>query len=114
MPPSLADRVRHILEAINDIEAALVGIGSDQLAANRMLRAGIERKLEVISEASRHIPEEVKASEPDIPWQRMADFGNRVRHAYHDVDIDVVWKIVRHDIRPLKIFITLVIADSKK
>jgi uncharacterized protein with HEPN domain len=69
MPPSLADRVRHILEAINDIEAALVGIGSDQLAANRMLRAGIERKLEVISEASRHIPEEVKASEPDIPWQ---------------------------------------------
>ena len=67
-----------------------------------MLRMAVERLFQIISEASRFIPEESKASEKDIPWQRMADLGNWLRHAYHRVDPDILWNIVENDLDALK------------
>ncbi|MGO9544307.1 MAG: DUF86 domain-containing protein [Rhodomicrobium sp.] len=69
---------------------------------NRLLRWGIERGLEIVSEASRSIPEDLKSKYPATPWRRIADFGNRLRHAYHDVDTVAVWKIVQQDLDDLK------------
>ena len=54
--------------------------------ADLMLRMAVERLFEIISEASRFIPEDMKAKEKDIAWQRMADLGNWLRHAYHRID----------------------------
>jgi len=50
-------------------------------AADRFRQLGIERCLEIISEASRHIPDDAKARHPEIPWRRVADIGNRIRHS---------------------------------
>jgi len=51
-----------------------------------MLRLAVERLLETISEALRHIPVDMKAKEPKINWRRLADLGNWLRHAYHRTD----------------------------
>jgi uncharacterized protein with HEPN domain len=111
MPPSLADRVRHILEAIGEIDRALAGKSYDEFAADRLLRAAIERFLEMISEASRYVPDDAKATENAIDWQRMADFGSRLRHAYHSVDPRIVWQIAKTDLEPLKRFIEQIVRD---
>jgi uncharacterized protein with HEPN domain len=66
MPPTLADRVWHILEAIKDIETALANTTRERFTDDRMLRAAMERMLEIIAEATRHIPAEVKAAETSI------------------------------------------------
>ena len=114
MPPTLADRVRHILEAILHIERALAGIGYEQFAGDLFLRLAIERLLEIISEASRKIPAEVKAAEPDIAWQKMADLGNRLHHAYHQIEPEILWRIAREELAPLKRFVDRIVRDERK
>ena len=60
MSPSLRDRLSHILEVIAQIEANTQGLSFDEFRADRFRQLGVERCLEIISEASRHIPEEIK------------------------------------------------------
>lgn len=71
-------------------------------AQNSAPIAMFERSLEVISEASRLLPTDLKESKADIPWRKIADFGNVLRHAYFAVDPDIVWRIVRDDLIPLR------------
>jgi uncharacterized protein with HEPN domain len=114
MPPTLADRVVHILEAINLIQATLAGVSYDDFKTDQIRRFGIERLLEIVCEASRHVPPPIKASEPGIPWQRITDFGNRLRHAYHQIDADIVWRIIQEDLGALKAFVERVIRESNQ
>jgi uncharacterized protein with HEPN domain len=113
VPPSLGDRLVHIVTAIEDIRALLRGKSRADFAADLMLRLATERLLEVISEASRHIPEDVKSSENQIPWQRVADLGNWLRHAYHRIDADILWNIAENDLEPLKGFVERIIAKER-
>jgi uncharacterized protein with HEPN domain len=101
-----------MLDAINDINQILEGKSRDDFAGDRLLRVATERLLEIISEASRHIPEDIKGREVEIPWQRVADLGNRLRHAYHRVDPDILWQIVKHDLAPLRAFAEKVIREE--
>jgi uncharacterized protein with HEPN domain len=114
VPPSLADRLQHILDAIADIEKGLSGKSPAEFSQDRLLRLAIERLLEVISEASRHIPDQVKARDPTIPWRRVADLGNVLRHAYHRVDPDVLWAIAINDLPALRSLIDSVIRDAQQ
>ncbi|HXW27179.1 MAG TPA: HepT-like ribonuclease domain-containing protein [Xanthobacteraceae bacterium] len=112
MPPTLADRLRHVLDAITDINEILKNKNFDEFASNRLLCAATERLLEIVSEASRHIPEDIKARETSIPWQRVADLGNRLRHAYHRVDPNIIWRIAKGDLASLQAFAEKVIREA--
>lgn len=112
MPPTLADRLRHVLSAINDINHILEGKSRDEFATDRIIRAATERLLEIISEASRRIPEDIKVRETQIPWQRVADLGNILRHAYHDTNPDIIWRIAKHELAPLKAFAERVMGEE--
>ena len=57
------------------------------------LRYAIERCIEIVSEASRHIPVEEKARFPDVPWPEIAGIGNRLRHEYGRLDEVLVWRV---------------------
>ena len=74
----------------------------DDLRTDRDFRYAIERSLEIISEASRHLPEHSKAREPDIPWRQVADFGNVLRHTYFNMRLDTIWRIVTEELGPLR------------
>jgi len=68
-------------------------------------RLAVERLIEVISEASRFIPPELKDKEPGINWRGLADLGNRLRHACHRTDAGLLWSMVENDLEPLKQFL---------
>jgi uncharacterized protein with HEPN domain len=114
MPPSLGDRIAYILTSIEDIRALLRGRSRADFASGLMLRMAVERLFEIISEASRFIPEDMKAKEKDISWQGMADLGNWLRHAYHRIDADILWNIVENDLEPLKAFVERVVREPPK
>ncbi len=86
-------RLQDIIDAIDRIDGLLVGMEFDALLTDHVKRAAFERFLEILSEASRHIPEESKATEQAIPWRRIGDIGNHLRHAYHRVDAEILWSI---------------------
>jgi uncharacterized protein with HEPN domain len=95
MPPTVEDRLRDILEAITEIEDMLASGNLDLFTSDKMRRMATERYLEVICEAARRLTDDIKKEAPDIEWQRMVDFGNRLRHAYHATDVSIVWEIVQ-------------------
>ena len=100
--PSSSERLRHILDAILVIQHQTSGLTFEAFNEDRFRRLGIERCLEIISEASRHIPDDLKKVHPEIPWLRVADIGNRIRHAYHAVDSQIVWEIVNSELHTLR------------
>jgi uncharacterized protein with HEPN domain len=86
-------RLHDVVDAINQIDALLKGKDHKDFVSDRFLRAAFERFLEILSEASRHIPDELKVSRSDIQWRRIADIGNVLRHAYNRVDSDILWEL---------------------
>ncbi|ABE39160.1 protein of unknown function DUF86 [Rhodopseudomonas palustris BisB5] len=114
MPPRLGDRLNHIAAAIHDIRDALANRDFAGFQSDPLRLAAIERFLEKISEASRHIPDDLKASDPSINWRRLADLGNWLRHAYHATDAGLLWDMIQRDLEPLQQFITRVSKESDR
>jgi uncharacterized protein with HEPN domain len=62
---------------------------------DRRKRWLVERGIEIISEASRHLPDDLKARHPDIPWPKVAGISNVLRHDYARIAHDVLWHVVQ-------------------
>ena len=86
-------RLKDIVDVIDEIQSLLQNKSYQDLVKDKVAKAAFERFLEILSEASRHIPEAMRASRPDIPWPRVADIGNHLRHAYHRVDSEILWEL---------------------
>lgn len=74
----------------------------DQFVAEKTTRLTVERLLEIVCEASRFIPDDMKRAEPEIDWRKMIDFGNLLRHAYHITKAEIVWNVVQIHLPALK------------
>jgi uncharacterized protein with HEPN domain len=114
VPPTVEDRLLDILEAIADVEEMVRGKSLEQFTADQLLRLATERLLEIVCEASRNLPDSVKKDAPDINWRKMIDFGNRLRHAYRETDVVVVWEIIQTHVPPLRSFVQRRIDGMKK
>ena len=114
MPPTLADRLVHILSAIDAIQNMLANKTLEDFSTDLPLRLAVERALEIICEASHRLPQDVKAQQKSIDWQRIVDFGNLLRHAYHRVDPHIVFEVAERDLPPLKAFAERVIRQSER
>ena len=98
----LPSRLEDILDAINDVTRFLTGRSYDDYQRDKLLRLAIERCVEIISEASRHIPPDMKARHAVVPWQNVADIGNVLRHAYQSVDPQIMWEVVTRHVTVLR------------
>ena len=88
-------RLRHfdILDAIHSIELFL---------------------LNKTSEATRHVPDEMRARAPDIPWVSIEMFGNKTRHEYQTLSPRRVWRVAVEDLAPLKAAAQTFYAEAKR
>jgi uncharacterized protein with HEPN domain len=98
----LSPRLSDIVEAIDHIRGVLAGVSLEHFERDWQKRWLVERGIEIISEASRHLPEELKDRHPVIPWQKVAGVGNVLRHDYERVAPDVLWKLARDDLPTLE------------
>ena len=99
-PPLL--RIHDMLESIRGIEKAIAGKTLRDYERSWVLRSAVERGIEVISEASRHLGRELKSQHKDVRWQDIAGIGNILRHEYQRVDGQIIWNAVKDDLPPLK------------
>jgi uncharacterized protein with HEPN domain len=95
-------RLTDIVDAITIIDTEMAGVTLAAFEADKRKRWVVERGIEIISEASRRLPQELKARHPDIPWPKVAGIGNILRHDYQDVAHDVLWHVVRENLPPLE------------
>jgi uncharacterized protein with HEPN domain len=96
--PALHD----ILDAIAHIGRTMAGVALEAFQDDLDRRRIVERNVEIISEASRRLPEDLKARHPEIPWPKVAGIGNILRHDYNSVIPDALWKLARDDLSSLE------------
>jgi uncharacterized protein with HEPN domain len=97
--------LRDILHHINLATQFVEGFDRETFRLDLRATYAVTRCSEIISEASRRIPADLKAHYPTISWKQMAAAGNVYRHDYEDVAAQVVWDTVQHALSPLKVII---------
>jgi len=111
MPSSAADTVlRDILHHIDLAESFIANY--DDSAFRKDLNA-VTRCLEIISEASRRVPDDIKARHPLIEWRQMAGAGNIYRHDYEDVSAEFVWNTVQRALPALRSVVVTELGEPK-
>jgi uncharacterized protein with HEPN domain len=89
--PSANPHLNDIIEAIERVRQALGDMHLDAFEADWQKQWLVERGVEIISEASRRLPDELKAKHPEIPWPKVAGIGNVLRHNYENVSAPILW-----------------------
>ncbi len=83
------------------IADSLTGRGRESLTTDADLRDAALYRLQTLAESTQHLSPELKTAHPDIPWEDIADFRNRIVHGYLGVSLDIVWDIIQRDLPPL-------------
>lgn len=96
------DVMRDIAHHIDLALHFAAGFDYDTFCADPRTIYAVTRCLEIISEASRRLPDDLKARHPSIAWRDMAAAGNIYRHDYEDVVEQQVWDAVQIDLPPLR------------
>lgn len=95
-------RLADMREAIEGIQKLTSGVSFETFSKDWAMQRAVERGLEILSEASRHLPGDYQAAEPDIPWRQIAALGNLLRHEYQRTDSALIWNIVVEHLQRLR------------
>ena len=102
MAPRLYDRLVHIRENIDNIRHLVAGKLIADFQHDPSSRAALERFLEIISEASPYVPQDLQDRfGSEISWRSIVSLGNVLRHAYHLSDLPTLWRIAEQDLPAL-------------
>jgi uncharacterized protein with HEPN domain len=96
-----ADYLADIQEAIADLERHAAG-GREKFMADKDVQSLVFWGFTIIGEAVKRLPHSVRELEPDIPWQSIAGFRDVLVHAYHQIDLHVVWGALSQELPKLK------------
>ena len=91
-----------ILESIDAITSFVEGCSFEFFCTDRKTFSATIRELEIIGEAIRNISDEIKTQYPDVLWQEIRSFRNKITHEYFGVDGRIVWDIVQNELELLK------------
>lgn len=103
-----------IIENINDADGFIAGMTFEQFAANKMAINAVVRSIEIIGEAVKHIPDEIRTREPRVPWKDMAGMRDKCIHDYTDVDNEVVWRAVKVELSEVRPRIRSLLDELRK
>jgi uncharacterized protein with HEPN domain len=97
-------RLRHILREIDGVAATIAGKAFADFSGNYVLERVVERAIEIISEAAKALPPDLRETYPGVQWQPIIAIGNRLRHEYYRLSHERLWEIATiylPDLRPV-------------
>lgn len=98
----LIPRLTDIIEAVERINEVIGETALDAFEAAWQKQWLVERGIEIVSEASRHLTDELKSRHPEIPWRKVAGIGNVLRHDYGNIAAPIMWALVRENLPRLE------------
>jgi len=96
------DYLKDILDAIDETAEFTEGMSYEAFAQDRKTTNAVVRSLEVLGEAAKRIPENMRTQAPDVPWKRMAGMRDKLIHEYFGVDLSIVWAVIKDELPPLR------------
>jgi uncharacterized protein with HEPN domain len=103
--------IDHILESIGLIEQYVSGKTEGDFVASKQLQDAVIRRIEIIGEAVRNIPDDIKKAHPEIRWKEIAGMRDILIHKYFGLDLRLAWEVVAKDIPELKEKLLLIKGD---
>jgi uncharacterized protein with HEPN domain len=94
--------IRHILDEIEYILSQIPTTDRDAFLQNATLKRAFVRSLEIIGEASKKIPDDIRSLQPDIEWRKIGGMRDRLIHDYFGVDYYIVWDVAVNKLSELR------------
>lgn len=111
MSREFLDFIEDILDAMGKAEILLDGVTFEELVSDFRINFAVFRALEIVGEATKRLPAELREKYPDVPWQEMAGMRDRIIHGYDTVDYKIVWDTVKKRIPVVRPKIQQILKD---
>ncbi len=112
MPRDYKISLDDILDAVNRIESYTAGMDKAQFQADGKTVDAVIRNLEIIGEAVKNVPPEVRVRSPNVPWSKIAGMRDILIHVYFNIDTDIVWDVVQTKLAELKATAETLLAEN--
>ena len=103
--------IKDILQNMRDAEEFIQELSYDQFLSDKKTLNAVVRSIEVIGEAAKKVPDEIRVKYPSVPWREMAGMRDKLIHFYFSVDREAVWLVVKERIPALKPLIEQILRD---
>lgn len=90
-----------MLEALDRVRRYVGDQSFDDFAHNELRIDAVVRNLELLGEAAKHIPQDLRDRHPSIPWRKIAGLRDILVHQYFSLNLPIVWDIIQHELPPL-------------
>ena len=104
--------LQYIVDCMDSIQSYVKGMSKDDFLKNKLVQDAVIRNLEIIGEAAKHIPEDIRGKYPGIEWKKMAGLRDVLIHNYMGVDLDEIQKIVSARLPRLRAALKAILRDS--
>ncbi|MFH1024593.1 MAG: DUF86 domain-containing protein [Planctomycetota bacterium] len=114
MKRAIVDYAADILSCFQETQEFVRGMDFSAFAGDRKTVNAVIHSLEVMGEAAKQIPVEIRERHPGIPWKRMAGMRDKLIHEYSGVDLEIVWGVVTSELPPLGPLFEKLLQELKK
>ena len=95
MPRDYKVQLEDILEAAGKIRRYTLGLSREMFSADEKTLDAVIRNLEIVGEATKGVPDEIRLQHPEIDWTKIAGLRDILIHAYFGIDVEIIWDIIQ-------------------
>lgn len=106
--------ISDILDSIMKIELFIGDLSYEEFVDDDKTASAVVRKIEIIGEASKNVPLNVRDKYPDLPWSDMARMRDKIIHCYFGIDYEIVWKVIKNRLPEIKVGIERILKEMGK
>lgn len=106
--------LKHILESVGQIEEYVRDVSKEKFLASPQIQDAVMRRLAVIGEATKNLPDDLREKYAQIPWNNIAGMRDMLIHEYFGVDTEIVWNTIEKDLPAFKAHVENILAALKE